>query len=256
MPRKKKEEVKKSPFSVNDPAGGNTDLIRPAKSTPTKQVTVTSERVILIALNKVMQEVGYVQKQSKVQYGNTKYNYASEAELLATLRPSMVAVGLVFVPSVHSIIPRGSDGNTYVEMKYMLGHISGAVWPYELKAWGCGGDKGDKGLYKAITGANKYMLFKLFQIETGNDPVFPAGDDPEVSEQSNADVMVPKVKHDLNAQEAVMTHIMGKYGGATEMDRAKRLDMVNGFLYFQKETAVTSYENVTNDQWIKMLTQI
>ena len=256
MPRKKKEEVKKLPFSVNDPAGGNTDLISSAKPAPTKQVTVTSERVILIALNKVMQEVGYVQKQSKVQFGNTKYNYASEAELLATLRPSMVAVGLVFVPSVHSIIPRGSDGNTYVEMKYMLGHISGAVWPYELKAWGCGGDKGDKGLYKAITGANKYMLFKLFQIETGNDPVFPAGDDPEVSEQSNADVVVPKVKHDLNAQEAVMAHIRGKYDGATEMDRAKRLDMVNGFLYFQKETAVASYENVTNDQWIKMLTQI
>ena len=256
MPRKKKEEVKKSPFSVNDPAGGNTDLISSAKPAPTKQVTVTSERVILIALNKVMQEVGYVQKQSRVQYGNTKYNYASEAELLSALRPAMVAVGLVFVPSVHSIIPRGSDGNTYVEMKYMLGHISGAVWPYELKAWGCGGDKGDKGLYKAITGANKYMLFKLFQIETGNDPVFPAGDDPEVSEQSNADVVVPKVKHDLNAQEAVMAHIRGKYDGATEMDRAKRLDMVNGFLYFQKETAVTSYEKVTNDQWIKMLTQI
>ena len=68
--------------------------------------------------------------------------------------------------------------------------------------------------------------------------------------------MAPKVKNGLNAQEAVMAHIMGKYGGATEMDRAKRLDMVNGFLYFQKETAVTSYENVTNDQWIKMLTQI
>ena len=29
---------------------------------------------------------------------------------------------------------------------------------------------GDKGLYKAITGANKYFLFKLFQIETGDDP--------------------------------------------------------------------------------------
>ena len=248
MPRKKKEEVKKLPFSVNDPAGGNTDLISHAKPAPTKQVTVTSERVILIALNKVMQEVGYVQKQSKVQFGNTKYNYASEAELLSALRPAMVAVGLVFVPSIHSIIPRGSDGNTYVEMKYMLGHISGAVWPYELKAWGCGGDKGDKGLYKAITGANKYMLFKLFQIETG--------DDPEVSEQSNADVMAPKVKHDLNAQQTVMAHIMSKYGGATEMDRAKRLDMLNGFLYFQKETAVTSAGQVTNDQWIKMLTQI
>ena len=42
-------------------------------------------------------------------------------------------------------------------------------------AAGCGGDRnkngvGDKGLYKALTGANKYMLFKLFQIETGNDP--------------------------------------------------------------------------------------
>ncbi len=63
-----------------------------------------------------------------------------------------------------------------MRVEYTLAHISGETWPTPLVAQGCGNDKnskggvGDKGCYKAITGANKYMLFKLFQIETGDDP--------------------------------------------------------------------------------------
>ena len=247
MPKKKQSLKAVDQKTGEDVTGELLETVAPA---PQEKITVTNERVILIALNKVMQEVGYVQKQSKVQFGSTKYNYASEAELLATLRPSMVAVGLVFVPSVHSVIPRDTNGNTYVEMKYMLGHISGAVWPYELKAWGCGGDKGDKGLYKAITGANKYMLFKLFQIETG--------DDPEVSEKDNADQYTTKSgDQGLNARGTVLAHIMDKYGGATEADRKSRLDMLNGYLYFQdKLPPVASPDAVTDEQWVKMLTQL
>ena len=246
MPKKKQSLKAVDQKTGEDVTGELLETVAPA---PQEKITVTNERVILIALNKVMQEVGYVQKQSKVQFGNTKYNYASEAELLATLRPSMVAVGLVFVPSVHSVIPRDTNGNTYVEMKYMLGHISGAVWPYELKSWGCGGDKGDKGLYKAITGANKYMLFKLFQIETG--------DDPEVSERNNADIPEGEFTQGTNAKKKIMAFIMSKYSGATDADRQKRLDMLNGYLYFQdKLPPVTSPDAVTDEQWVKMLTQL
>jgi hypothetical protein len=35
---------------------------------------------------------------------------------------------------------------------------------------GCGEDTGDKGLYKAITGSEKYALKNIFLIPTGDDP--------------------------------------------------------------------------------------
>ena len=37
-------------------------------------------------------------------------------------------------------------------------------------ACGQGADKGDKGVYKAITGAIKYVYMKTFNIPTGDDP--------------------------------------------------------------------------------------
>lgn len=129
---------------------------------------------ILTALNKVMDEAKYVQKNAENKFHG--YKYASEAALLETLRPAMIKHGLVLIPSVSDASAIDEHGNTLVSVEYTLAHISGEVWPDKITAVGCGNDRarngtvGDKGVYKAITGANKYLLFKLFQIETGDDP--------------------------------------------------------------------------------------
>lgn len=129
---------------------------------------------IAAALHEVMSKVSYVQKT-----GNNKfhgYKYAGEADLLEKLRPAMLEAGLLLIPSVVSVTPTDEHGNTTVRMEYTLVHKDGDVWPTPIGAAGTGNDKnskggvGDKGTYKAITGANKYLLFKLFQIETGDDP--------------------------------------------------------------------------------------
>jgi hypothetical protein len=151
-----------------------------AKTPPTEITeTLTPEAVILRAVNAVMQEVGYVQKTGENTFHG--YRYASEADVLERLRPAMVKHGLILIPSVQQVSSVDPPGNTTVSVHYTLAHISGAVWPQPIIAAGCGGDRnkngvGDKGLYKALTGANKYMLFKLFQIETGNDPEESQGD--------------------------------------------------------------------------------
>ena len=129
---------------------------------------------IINALNKVMTTAGYVQKNAKNEFHG--YKYASEANLLETLRPALIENGLVLIPSVNNVSPIDVHGNTLVTVEYTLAHISGEIWPDKITAIGCGNDMaksgkvGDKGVYKAITGANKYLLFKLFQIETGDDP--------------------------------------------------------------------------------------
>ena len=143
-----------------------------AKETPQPE-TLTAEAVILRSLHGVMQEVGYIQKTGENDFHG--YTYATEADVLERIRPSMIKHGLLLIPSVNQVSSIDQYGNTSVTVQYTLGHVSGAVWPTPIVAAGCGNDKnkngtGDKGLYKALTGANKYLLFKLFQIETGNDP--------------------------------------------------------------------------------------
>ncbi len=125
------------------------------------------------ALHEVMSKVSYVQKTGKNSFHG--YKYAGEADLLEKLRPAMLEAGLLLIPSIKGVSPIDEHGVTTVQMEYTLVHKDGDIWPNVICAAGQGGDKnkngvGDKGLYKAITGANKYLLFKLFQIETGDDP--------------------------------------------------------------------------------------
>jgi hypothetical protein len=126
------------------------------------------------ALHQVMSEVAYVQKTGHNSFHG--YKYAGEADLLDKLRPAMVKAGLMLLPSVKSVSEYDASGNVTVQMEYTLVHKDGDIWPEKIGAAGMGNDRakngsvGDKGVYKAITGANKYVLFKLFQIETGDDP--------------------------------------------------------------------------------------
>lgn len=146
---------------------------------PTPEENLSPEAIILRAMNAVMDEVDYVQKKGENDFHG--YKYATEADVLERLRPAMVKHGLILIPSVQQVSAVDQYGNTTVSIHYTLAHTSGAVWPQPIIAAGCGNDRnksgiGDKGLYKALTGANKYLLFKLFQIETGNDPEESAGD--------------------------------------------------------------------------------
>ena len=129
---------------------------------------------ITAALHAVMEKCGYVQKRGKNAFHG--YKYAGEGDLLEVLRPAMVEAGLLLIPSCAHQSQIDQYGNINVSVEYTLAHKDGDVWPEKIVAFGAGNDRnkqggvGDKGTYKAITGANKYLLFKLFQIETGDDP--------------------------------------------------------------------------------------
>jgi len=140
----------------------------------------------------VMGAVRYVQKDGKNDFH--KYNYASEAALLNALRKHMIENGLILVPNV--VEYQVNAGMTSELVEYTLIDADSGE-EIKFKILGQGQDKGDKGAYKAATGANKYALMKLFQIATGDDPeadtetdkpkkpVKPTGskrDDPETKE--------------------------------------------------------------------------
>jgi hypothetical protein len=174
---------------------------------------------IAAALHEVMSKVSYVQKTGKNAFHG--YKYAGEADLLAVLRPAMVEAGLMLLPSVKSVSPVDEYGNVSVLMEYSLVHREGEVWPEKIGAAGMGNDKakngsvGDKGVYKAITGANKYVLFKLFQIETG--------DDPEASDNAHETTAPTKRQVGINSTTGMATaHALKKDKGPDNWDAFQR----------------------------------
>jgi hypothetical protein len=190
---------------------------------------------LLTAMNAVMKSVGYVQKTGKNTFHN--YKYAGEADLLEALRPALVENGLVLMPSMDGEPKLDDHGNTHIVMAYTLAHISGEVWPVPIRVPGCGNDKsskgviGDKGPYKAMTGANKYLLFKLFQIETGDDPDRDNDHAPTSTSKATAsppaDAPPAETKSEAGITEAQMKKI------AAEMKRVG-WDADKGKDYLQK----------------------
>lgn len=133
---------------------------------------------VLEALGKVMKDTGTIPKTGWNDFH--KYKYATEEDALDIIRPAMVKHGLILLPSCEHISPIDAHGNTHIVVEYHLAHTSGDILPFSLKMPGTGNDKnrgfpepggvGDKGTYKAMTGANKYALFKILQLATGDDP--------------------------------------------------------------------------------------
>jgi len=179
---------------------------------------------IATAINDVMQKVGYVQKTGKNQFHG--YKYAGEGALLAVLRPAMVEAGLILLPSVTSVSEPDTFGNVTIRVEYTIVHRDGDIWPEKVVGYGVGNDYspksgriGDKGYYKAITGANKYVLFKLFQIETGDDPEVAAPHESEEGPSAgDAHQMQARRQYDRQQQAAQRSVERAKMPEAPEPD--------------------------------------
>lgn len=126
------------------------------------------------AIVAVMQNVGYVQK---VKATGLNYTYASEADLIAALRPHMVAVGLsvsakdMNISLDQEVISKsGSQGRRVVIGYTWVFNHAPSDTSFEVVSCGEGIDFGDKACNKAMTAALKYALRQTFLIETGDDP--------------------------------------------------------------------------------------
>ena len=94
-----------------------------------------------------------------------KYHYVTEADLVAAVRQYLAAAGIVIIPNAHTEVRDGDLTRVMIEYTVTDGNEA-----FTFSMPGYGADRGDKGLYKAVTGSMKYALMKLFKIETGDDP--------------------------------------------------------------------------------------
>jgi|GEM_PF-1835166 len=142
---------------------------------------------LLSALQSAAMKVGYVQKKGRNEF--QQYNYVTESDVVAQTREALLENDIVIIPSVDSV-SHDEWGNTNILVTYTVHHTaSGESLTFRMA--GAGNDRnskgvGDKGIYKALTGCNKYALLKALQLSTGDDP------ENEKEDTRNAPPAAPK----------------------------------------------------------------
>ncbi len=126
-----------------------------------------SEKNVYQRIHAVANDMQTVAKDGRNDFH--KYDYATEASFVHALRPLLFKHGLVIVPSVASI-PQFENGLTSITMKFTIVNIDKPDEKVDMLIPGQGQDKGDKGVYKALTGAKKYFIALAFMVATGDDP--------------------------------------------------------------------------------------
>ena len=116
-------------------------------------------------IGKVMKQIERIPKNGFNEYH--KYRYVTESDLMDAIRPLLAEAGLAFYSSV--LEQQRDKEFTKVKMEFVLADADTGECIKSIY-WGEAQDKGDKGLYKAYTGATKYFLMKTFLIATGDDP--------------------------------------------------------------------------------------
>ena len=141
---------------------------------PQPQALPAQGRPLARKLAQVLAEVHRVPKNGRNDFH--RYDYVYESDLVDHIRDKLAEQGVAIFPSVadHSVTST-EDGKgrtsylTTVTLDVTL--IDGESGDLITTTWvGQGLDSGDKGYYKAYTGALKYFLLKTFLISTGDDP--------------------------------------------------------------------------------------
>ncbi|MDT2194880.1 ERF family protein [Paenibacillus larvae] len=133
-----------------------------------------AEMTLVKKLAEVMDSVKYIQKTGYNSFNN--YKYATEADVNEKVREELAGRKVIMIPNVKSQSIREHKNRkgyieyiatVQVEFTFMDGESGETI---TFSTFGEGQDSGDKGTYKAITGAQKYALMKAFMIPTGDDP--------------------------------------------------------------------------------------
>lgn len=127
----------------------------------------------------VMAQVERVPKNGENKFHG--YKYATEADITDAVRSNMARFGVMLIPSVDKIDWREVEtksGKERIASLTVRFTATDGTDKIEFVVIGEGQDRGDKATYKAMTGATKYALLKLFLIPTGDDPETEGDEEP------------------------------------------------------------------------------
>ncbi|MFC5775131.1 ERF family protein [Ectobacillus antri] len=149
---------------------------------------MTNEKQLVRKLSEVMNEVKYIQKKGYNSFH--KYRYATESDVAEKIREELAKRNIIMIPSVLSqearehTNQRGNREYIVTVMMQFTFYDGDTGEDITFQMGGQGQDAGDKGIYKAMTGAQKYALMKAFMIPTGDDPEADEGVDERNQSES------------------------------------------------------------------------
>lgn len=159
------------------------------------------QRSLVRKLAAIMGEVERIPKSGYNEFH--KYNYVTEADISSAVRRGMADRGLMLIPSVEKTewTPLGKMRLCTLTVRFTI-EDGDSGETREMVVIGEGTDQADKASYKAMTGAEKYALLKLFMIPTGDDPEKDDPRPPQGQQQEPPRSSAPKPTPPLAAQMA------------------------------------------------------
>jgi len=127
----------------------------------------------------VLSEVDRIPKNGHNAHFN--YDYVLDADLVDHIRPLMVKHNLLMLPNVEETTQNGNIATAKMRYRFIDPETGDSE---DVFFTGQGQDTGDKGYYKAYTGAEKYCLMKTFLVATGDDPERDNDDAPRRKENA------------------------------------------------------------------------
>lgn len=178
-------------------------------------------------INKLCEVMASIEEVPKKGYNKFhNYHYATEADLVQAVRTELSKRKLFIFPNVVNHARNGDITDIMVSWTFVDGETGEAR---ECMIPGCGSDKGDKGVYKALTGSEKYLLMKSFLIPTGDDPENESGSDRENGVKAAQAVATQKLaehaKRDKDGNE-ILTICQAHMSGFAALSGAPALNIV------------------------------
>lgn len=133
----------------------------------------TAPKGLVTKLAEVMGAVDRVPKRGRNAFHG--YDYATEADITQAVRAELASRHVMAVPFVEEVqwadLQRKNGVEKLCTVRVRFDFVDGDTGEtLSMPMYGQGSDSGDKAIYKAMTGATKYALLKLFLIPTGDDP--------------------------------------------------------------------------------------
>ena len=197
-------------------------------------------------INAIMGEVVTLQKDGKIAFGNTKYNYLSEAKTTEIFHDKFVKYKLVLLPTGveehrgYTLVDgQGASKESQMTHGHYTYRLINAENPEEfidLMSGGQGHDSADKGSGKASSYAYKYLLWRLFAIPSNDDP-------DQVSSDEIVEIQAIKNKKIDKIKQVALTDLATRSGSDISLLLTfYNIDSLDELTEEQFKTAKLKYE--------------
>lgn len=120
-------------------------------------------------INKIMGEIKYVKKDKEISFGRNGYTVVGHDAVTALIHPLLHKYGVNLIPTTKQIVQEGNRTKVTIEFKWV--NVDNPEDCFTTEASGYGIDQQDKGIGKGWSVAQRFMVLKLFHLETGDKDI-------------------------------------------------------------------------------------